>query len=156
VLWIYQPLFEAEGASPCLTNNRLKCDRNQPCQNCTKRGLSSSCTFIHAGLHSKTAAGIHKQGTGSEGIHSRIRNLEELVVSLMHKTAETTEKLPTEADSQAILSVRETSQSTSEHDIVTNSGSLGRLSINDIRPNYVGTSHWAAILDNVSLDALSP
>jgi hypothetical protein len=31
--------------------------------------------------------------------------------------------------------------------------SFGRISIEDDQPNYVGSSHWAAILDNVSISS---
>jgi hypothetical protein len=133
-----------------LINCRLKCDRNQPCQNCIKRDLASSCTFIHAGLKEKSVSGIHKPNTAPNDIHGRIRLLEELVVSFMHKTAE---KLPRDATSDSQLSKRTDTftHDTLEDDLGRSSDSLGRISIDDEHPNYVGAAHWTAILDSVSV-----
>ena len=147
--WLYSALNTRSKTSR-LTNYRLKCDRNQPCQNCTKRDLASSCTFIHAGLRDKSLASVHKSSTGSHDIHGRIRLLEELVVSFMHKTAE---KLPRDAPTsiQTLPQADNASRhDTFEDDLGISPDSLGRICIDDEHPNYVGAIHWSAILDSVS------
>lgn len=130
---------------------RLKCDRSQPCQNCIKRDLSSSCTFLHSGLQHKSTIGISKQRSKSDDIHGRISSLEELVVSLLHKATGGTEAEPKPLlivatdDSSGASSSR-----TLEDELETGSSSLGRISIDNGHPNYVGAAHWEAIIDGVS------
>jgi hypothetical protein len=163
-------------SSPCLISHRLKCDRAVPCENCTKRDLASSCTYIHAGLRDKPSSSssvqkVNAASAGPKDVQSRVRHLEGLVVSLMHRNAL---KTPApKSQPQASLQPRETSgpdieswqaqpiaeqlqeRSSDLRDLRATSDSFGRISIEDEQPNYVGAAHWAAILDSASASQAS-
>ena len=147
-----------------LIKPRLKCDRQLPCVNCAKRGLSSSCTFIHANIREKNF-GVQKPTSGSKDFQSQIRRIEDLVVSLMNQTANngplgpenrsnSTSESSSDRDAPASDAAGEYSRpgldggSFQDQDAAA---SLGRISLEDNHPNYVGSSHWAAILDSVSI-----
>lgn len=149
----------------CLTliHHRLKCDRNQPCENCVKRDIASTCTFIHAGIIRDKATHIqkHSSATTPRDVHGRIRHLEDLVISLMqsngangNSTITSAETQPPSASSYVSGSSFPKNQSTSsaildDSNVLDTSESFGRISIEDEQLNYVGGSHWAAILDSV-------
>jgi len=83
-----------------------------------------------------------------------------MVIALMNKTSKvdqhpgeahlqpTQERSPEYTDS---TDVRQSSASVSA-DYPETTDSFGRISIEDNQPNYVGSSHWAAILDNVGTE----
>lgn len=137
---------------------RLRCDRSLPCQNCVKRDLSVSCTYVHAGVRRDKATPIHKPSTNScsGDVQSQISRLEELVISLMNKTNQN--GLVTSIDAQAssedgtrpsLDGQRVDDQWTEVNGLRETEESFGRINIDDEQPNYVGSTHWAAILDNV-------
>ncbi len=129
-----------------------------------KRDLSSSCTFIHANIRERSS-GIQKPASGSKDFQSQIRHLEDLVVSLMNQTASkgslaprngsgSTSESSLERGAPAPGVADEHSRLGSEEGSFQDSdaaASLGRISLEDNHPNYVGSSHWSAILDNVSI-----
>ncbi|KAG4028087.1 hypothetical protein MFRU_024g00570 [Monilinia fructicola] len=129
---------------------KLKCDRNSPCNNCFKRGLSSSCTYIH-NSREKTSS-TQRAKTKSKDVQERIQDLEKLVVALMNQ-----KKDMSATSSQAVppdyhASTAESSTSSWPDDSTTSESadSFGRVSIEDELPNYVGGAHWAAILENIA------
>lgn len=143
---------------------KLKCDRNQPCENCVKRDIASTCTFIHAGIIRDKATHIQKQSiaTSPKDVQGRIRHLEELVVSLMQSTV-ANGSLPSplveagSASTSSSLLRTSISKSQSTSGLTSSNSSLvdafdsfGRISIEDEQPNYVGGSHWAAILESIA------
>jgi hypothetical protein len=137
---------------------RLKCDRNWPCENCVKRNLSSSCTYAHAALREKSSS-IQKSTNGQKDVQSQLQHLEELVVSLMNKSnrngpSSTTNNLQATPQSfPDLTSTNELSQpiETPGGNILKDTATvLGRISIEDDQPSYVGSAHWTAILDSVS------
>ena len=147
-----------------LIKHRLKCDRQLPCANCAKRDLSSSCTFIHTNIREKSS-GIQKPTSDSKDFQSQIRRLEDLVVSLMNQTASNGPVAPgNRSSSTSVSSWDRGAPAPSAVDDYSRPGpdagsfqdqdaaaSLGRISLEDNHPNYVGSSHWAAILDNVNI-----
>jgi hypothetical protein len=64
--------------------HRLKCDRNLPCENCMKRELASSCTYVHQGVRNASSQ-VQKPGGGSKDVRERVQHLERLVIDLMDK-----------------------------------------------------------------------
>ena len=137
---------------------RLKCDRNLPCENCVKRNLSSSCTYVHAALREKSSS-IQKSTNGQKDVQSQLQHLEELVVSLMNKSnrngsSSTTGNLQaTPQSSPDLTAANELGQPTETlgRNILKDTATvLGRISIEDDQPSYVGSAHWTAILDSVS------
>ncbi|KAF1911523.1 hypothetical protein BDU57DRAFT_92283 [Ampelomyces quisqualis] len=71
---------------PC-RHRKLKCNRGHPCDNCTKRGDTGSCTYATPGNRKKSAASA---GTVSspDDMQNRIDRLEGLVLSLMTNGAQ--------------------------------------------------------------------
>ncbi|TVY14613.1 Fusarisetin A cluster transcription factor fsa6 [Lachnellula arida] len=135
---------------------KLRCDRNLPCQNCIKRDLSASCTYNHVNVRRDKATPTHKSSaTGNpKDLQSQISHLEELVITLMNKTNRNGNGNASLEDSTRILQEESRSledQRTEEvHDIKEAEKSFGRINIEDDQPNYVGSTHWVAILDNIA------
>ena len=150
--------------------SRLKCDRQLPCGNCTKRGVSSSCTFVHGNPGTKSTS-VHKSSS-TRDVQSQIQHLEELVISMMNKAnkdpaLKRTKKspgqlTPTSQQSSSydrLSSSRTPERSLSAHeqlesDFHTSAETFGRISMED-HTSYVGQSHWTAILDNVRFNLVN-
>ncbi|KAG0647641.1 Fusarisetin A cluster transcription factor fsa6 [Hyphodiscus hymeniophilus] len=152
-----------------LTSHRLKCDRQNPCQNCTKRDLSSSCTYMHASSHHGSSS-VHKASAGSTGpggkdAQARLKHLEELVVTLMQQNAfKATPSVQVPDDSkrrsqfvqdEAEDNEQEEARKRGEKEVSTRGlieteGSFGRMTVESEQPTYVGAAHWAAILESIA------
>ncbi|EPE28759.1 hypothetical protein GLAREA_09880 [Glarea lozoyensis ATCC 20868] len=147
---------------------QLKCDRNSPCQNCIKRDLAATCTYVHAGLRGSKQSSVHKSTNLSQrDVQSQISRLEELVVSLMNKSraAGSTNKpgapqtQSSDDTSSPNFELTTTDDQWTEITGVKNATeSLGMINIKDNQPSYVESSHWTAILDNIAClkDCLDP
>jgi hypothetical protein len=138
---------------------RLKCDRNLPCENCVKRNLSSSWTYVHAALREKSSS-VHNSANSQKDVQSQLRHLEELVISLMNKgnkkgSSSTTSNLQaTPQSSPDLLSAANALSQPTEalgRNILKDTDTiLGHISIEDDQPSYVRSAHWSAILNSVS------
>ncbi|TGO19249.1 hypothetical protein BTUL_0005g00980 [Botrytis tulipae] len=135
---------------PYTDPTRLKCDRNSPCNNCSKRDLSSSCTYIH-NSRAKTS---HTQRTREKpkDVQDRIQQLEELVVILMNQAKDTTTpSKPTISPGSRNSTIKPRELSWPDDATISESAdSIGRISVEDEVQNYVGGAHWAAILENIA------
>ena len=135
--------------------SRLKCDRGNPCDNCIKRDLAASCTFIHAAAVRAKPAQAQRSvnGHNQKDIHDRIRHLEGLVVSLMQQQPPSTPHHVSLAANNTATSPPKapySSPTSNENTALDNaSSSLGLITIEDNQSKYIGGSHWAAILDSV-------
>ena len=58
---------------------RLKCDRAQPCETCVKRGLSLSCSYVHAGNGSERLDKSELKPRSYMEMQEKINQLETLV-----------------------------------------------------------------------------
>ncbi|KAI9641221.1 hypothetical protein NHQ30_010021 [Ciborinia camelliae] len=129
---------------------KLKCDRNSPCNNCFKRDLSSSCTYIHNSREKTSHAQRAKDK--SKDVQERIQHLEELVVALMNQTKDTTATstpaVPPDFQPSTIRHPR--FPWPNDTAISESADSVGRISIEDELQNYVGGAHWSAILENIA------
>jgi hypothetical protein len=122
---------------------------------CVKRNSASTCTYVH-GQREKSSQ-IQKSSSSPKDVQSQVRHLEELVISLMNRTAKNatlSEKLqsPITPDESSVSNSSSPSQFP---DQISNRNAdpeecFGRISIEDNQVNYVGQNHWTAILDNVS------
>ncbi len=127
-----------------------------------KRNLAPTCTYVHSVPREKHSQ-VSKPGIGSKDVQTQIRNLEEMVITLMNQTSK---NKPSSSTGSNVLSTSESSLEFSVSDLNDSSGSndqaglagsvlrdtaesFGRISIDDNQLNYVGSTHWAAILDNV-------
>ncbi|RDL34405.1 uncharacterized protein BP5553_07533 [Venustampulla echinocandica] len=151
--------FKPQLSCTLCRTRKLKCDRNLPCQNCIKRDLSASCTYVHAGLRRDKSSPIQKSTSNSKDVQSQISHLEQLVVSLMNRSntignSSRTDGSPSSLDennpSQQIHSSTLEDHWTEINAVKETAESIGLISIQDDQPNYVGSSHWEAILDNIA------
>lgn len=86
---------------------KLKCDRVQPCKNCSRRGLDAQCIFITT----PPTTGPNRRSTASGGVdvQERLRYLEDQVGSIVNDRASSQRDtrdvtpLPTPADSGASI-----------------------------------------------------
>ncbi|KAH8595029.1 hypothetical protein B0O99DRAFT_512847 [Bisporella sp. PMI_857] len=159
--------FKPQLSCTLCRTRKLKCDRGHPCENCIKRDLASSCTFIHAGILRDRANHVQKPKAtaNTSDVHGRIKQLEELVVSFMQQQQQQQQDRNTNQPSLAHSpttgsesksetgrpsSLSDTQVWVDQTDLISTSGSLGRLAIDEDQQSYVGGAHWAAILDSIS------
>lgn len=156
---------------PC-RHRKLKCNRQNPCDNCIKRGDSQSCTYAAPAAKRKGT----NNSTGSNGtpddMQNRIDRLEGLVLSLMTNGSSSSGaaaaqqaisaatstigsgSLGPNLDSNlddSVMGMNESgAEAESETDGVTKS--LGVLKVDQERNKtfYIGEAHWAALLNEIS------
>jgi hypothetical protein len=136
---------------------KLKCDRNQPCSQCTKKGRASVCTFPAPAARRKPAVSMQ----------NRLKHLESLVKDVMtvqvlasHPTSpseENNESAMRNVNSGVSNTGEVTSELDSQHGIQSPENvpkeeafhSSGQVLLSTNQTAYVGATHWAAILDDV-------
>ncbi|CUS07695.1 unnamed protein product [Tuber aestivum] len=162
--------------APC-RNRKLKCNRSHPCENCTRRGDPSTCTYA------STVNGpgrIRKQSTGSNGfssdeMQSRIDRLEGLVLRLMgsggnHISPPVDRERSASADDGTNKNKRSDDDDDDDDDVGMGSihederhrggesdedveevrSALGIMKVDQGKSYYRGETHWAAILSEIS------
>ena len=120
---------------------------------------------MHSGLRDKSS-NIQKQSNAPRDVQGQIRHLEQLVISFMNQTKNdgspnsranhsqvSAGKLP-ELDPRILERPSDNYAATwPERTVLQESQdpteTLGRICITDDQPAYVGSAHWAAILENV-------
>jgi hypothetical protein len=125
---------------------------------CVKRNSASTCTYVHG--QRERSSQVQKSSSSPKDVQSQVRHLEELVISLMNKTAKNTAlsekpQPPITPDASSVSNSSNATSPSHSTDQVANTTvdteeSFGRISIEDDQLNYVGSSHWTTILDNVS------
>ncbi|KFY65820.1 hypothetical protein V496_02341 [Pseudogymnoascus sp. VKM F-4515 (FW-2607)] len=145
---------------------KVRCDRQSPCSTCSRRGIARSCVYS-----GDTRENVLPQLTGT--VHERIHQLENLVISLMRHDA----AVPVSPGDILIsdppngtlrmnrhgfegsglespLTPRASAISAVEVGESANTSSMplggGYMKYNNIgTANYVGGSHWAAVLESI-------
>ncbi|KAK9366239.1 fungal-specific transcription factor domain-containing protein [Lipomyces kononenkoae] len=121
---------------------KLKCDRQQPCEACVRRGLSLSCTYVP--FQSKAPDG-HDQSESlpvrTAAIQDRIGQLETLVTSLMNNLGE--------SNHMPRVSAMEPDRNLTK-DVSPLVDSFGHISLDSTETVYVDDNHWRAILDGIA------
>ncbi|KAF2021927.1 hypothetical protein BU24DRAFT_488249 [Aaosphaeria arxii CBS 175.79] len=127
--------------APCRLG-KLKCNREHPvCDQCIKRARHDECKYVPPPPKNKQA----------QNMRGRIRNLENLVVSLMNEkgqcqkggAGETTD----ETKSKKIKGENKNSKSSQDG---PNVDSFGKLHItSDGSETYVGAGHWTSLLQEI-------
>ncbi|CAO2648217.1 Nn.00g074840.m01.CDS01 [Neocucurbitaria sp. VM-36] len=141
---------------------KVRCDRLHPCSNCSSRGLASSCAFAAApasqGMTPDRSQGssIHRSQAARPGtaanVQTRINQLENLVLELMHQNnAPNIRPSPLQEPRSATHTqpAHTPIESDPECPVSPSPSDYGSISIRHARLNYVGSSHWAAILDSI-------
>ncbi|KFY42608.1 hypothetical protein V495_04426 [Pseudogymnoascus sp. VKM F-4514 (FW-929)] len=132
---------------------KLKCDRNQPCLQCVKRGRDSQCSFPPPVAKRKPAASMQ----------NRLKHLQSLLKDVMAGQAPAGQPTPpSEGHGDEIASNIDPALSregSSSHNDFSQSmkpdakdelrPSTGQVLLGTHQTTYVGATHWAAILDDV-------
>lgn len=143
---------------------RLKCNRGHPCDNCTKRGDTASCTYAMPGSRKKSSS--TSSNSTPDDMQNRIDRLESLVLSLMTNGAQA----PGAAAAQAaITSSRSNSLGASmdqpldvdgedmikeegegdDSDINEVANGIGVMKVDNGKAIFASDAHWYAILADV-------
>lgn len=119
---------------------RTKCDRQLPCMQCFNRGDGLSCSYEAVGRTER------EEGSRASEAQLRLRKLEDMVYTLVK------DKLESEPhDEGKSLSDSHASQNTHQLPPQSEESSQGHSNINCSESNYLGATHWQAILENVSI-----
>ncbi|KAI0016426.1 fungal-specific transcription factor domain-containing protein [Xylariomycetidae sp. FL0641] len=119
---------------------KLRCDRHRPCSNCAKqrRGATSSCTY--ASSPETIASGSLTRSTKpAVHVHDRLRDLENLVVSLMNKNP------PAQ-----VAQVAQPGVPAADEEIYPPQPEAGSLKLSGTETRYQDQTHWDSVLDAIS------
>jgi hypothetical protein len=114
--------------APC-RNSKLKCDREQPCSQCDKKGRASQCTYAPKPEKKRPA----------KGMSARLKRLEGMVREMMDS-----ENSVQTAGSSLVNSSRVTNGATGPE-------VQGQVVRGDKTTTYVGATHCMAMLEDVSI-----
>ena len=141
--------------NPCRTR-KSRCDRNQPCYNCSTRGLT--CTYAPGNSKSSSGLSTGQSATpGTLGVQDRLVQLERLVMSLIPTAAannatETRWSNQARGEDPSSVPLMDTNYTTpggtTPLDTISDSGSIRVTGASDL--HYVVGEHWSAILDNIA------
>ena len=128
---------------------RLKCDRQNPCAPCSKKGHAASCSY---------SSGWRNRGDRRDAASKaseaqlRLQKLEQMVNSLMQTTKEGFEGRTEKASfHNATIDRRLEGLSIQNPPKSLETSSGGRLDVNGSETNYLGATHWATVLENVGV-----
>ncbi|KAF2203549.1 hypothetical protein GQ43DRAFT_258364 [Delitschia confertaspora ATCC 74209] len=143
--------------------SRLKCNRGHPCDNCTKRGDTGSCTYASPGSRKKSASSTGSNSSPDE-MQNRIDRLESLVLSLMTNGPQSAGPAAAQAvlgnglsngsaehpfDLSAPESIKEEDEA-EESEVEQVAKSIGIMKVDTNRAVYASEAHWYAILGEIS------
>lgn len=117
-------------------DRKLKCDRQQPCSTCVRRGDPSTCAY--------TAAATNKdprpRSLNNDAAATRLQKLEDMVNNLMHAAPMSTFVA---TPPSSTISPRFDAPAYPEE------SAGGHLSQQGNQVNYIGGTHWASILESI-------
>ncbi|SCV30407.1 uncharacterized protein FFB14_03032 [Fusarium fujikuroi] len=127
-------------------NRKVRCDRQLPCKTCTNRGIGLSCTYELGGP---------SKSKGKVSVGDRIQQLEELVRSLLAQQQQNTPDVDPDGlirghSSQTKPLQRNGSAESPASALSPSQPGSMRLSSHGVGASYVGSVHWAAVLDSIS------
>ena len=127
---------------------RLKCDRQTPCGSCIKRGDASSCSQSQNNPNGDLRRETRSRDSEA---HSRLQKLEQMVTGLMQTPKKDPIDRNKNVDSDG-TTLDKNLNDLSVNNVEENSAkfSSGHLELNGCEMNYLGGTHWATILENVS------
>jgi hypothetical protein len=157
--------------APC-RHRKLKCNRQSPCDNCTKRGDISSCTYAAPAARKKGSQAQSSANTTPDDMQNRIDRLEGLVLSLMTNGSQAVgpaaaaqalsagessigsgslgPNLDNELDDSGMMDDDVDGQEPeSETDGVTKSFGILKVDAERQKTFYVGEAHWAVLLNEI-------
>ncbi|KAE8167967.1 hypothetical protein BDV40DRAFT_130824 [Aspergillus tamarii] len=142
---------------------KLRCDRKRPCSACTSRGLALSCGYPNneapqspsvttsSQPRRATRPQVPHNGRPRATVQDRLGQLEQIVVSLMQKTPGNGQDHPDHhpVPGSATRDYQNEAETiSSEHSPAQSDG--GSIWFNSSDAQYVGGTHWAAILEGIA------
>ncbi|EXJ78104.1 hypothetical protein A1O3_09265 [Capronia epimyces CBS 606.96] len=156
--------------APC-RHRKLKCNRQSPCDNCTKRGDSASCAYAAPVARKKGSQSHSTSSATPDDMQNRIDRLEGLVLSLMTNGAQAPgpaaaaqilstgssmvgsgslgPDLDNELDETTMMNDADGQEPESETDGVTKSFGILKVDADRQKTFYIGEAHWAALLNEI-------
>ncbi|KAF2109405.1 fungal-specific transcription factor domain-containing protein [Lophiotrema nucula] len=148
---------------PC-RHRKLKCNRGHPCDNCTKRGDTGSCTYATPGSRKKSSSSTGS-ATSPDDMQNRIDRLEGLVLSLMTNGAQSAGPAAAHAAIANSMSngsvdhpfdlvngpesIKEEDEG-EESEVEQVAKSIGVMKVDNNRAIFASEAHWYAILGEIS------
>ncbi|KAI0403745.1 hypothetical protein F4802DRAFT_276395 [Xylaria palmicola] len=147
-------------AKPTLSCNlcrrrKLRCDRQQPCQTCSSRGLSLACSYSH-----NTNAAPQLSHAARPSLQDRLVQLEQLVINIIQNQSQNQNPtasqsnaptpLPLPTDPHISASQQNPDEFISTSTAPSTPSDNGSLRVNANESRYVGGAHWTAILDGIA------
>ncbi|KAL2862622.1 fungal specific transcription factor domain-containing protein [Aspergillus lucknowensis] len=124
---------------PCRRRKR-RCDREHPCGACSRRGLTSSCNYATSSSSSTTPDAQQSVAPRqSTTLHTRISELESLVVTLMKGQSLPTPPAPRSPRPSSLLFADESASPADP----------GTLKLRESGTSYIQSAHWEAILTKI-------
>jgi len=127
---------------------KAKCDRQNPCALCIKKGRAEQCTYPLPVSRKKAAVSLQK----------RLRNLESMVKDVMASNAMDLEQPITQrtssgdsySNSNTVFATTTTSSLTSQlHGGSNDFTPASKVVLDGNESKYIGNTHWKSILENV-------
>ncbi|KAF7923168.1 uncharacterized protein EAE98_007873 [Botrytis deweyae] len=149
---------------PC-RHRKLKCNRSHPCENCTRRGDASSCSYAAPGTRKKNQS---QGSTSPDDMQNRIDRLEGLVLSLMTNGASSAgpaaaaaainrsqsdsagSSFPPDLDQDDDDMIKEEGDGDSDVDGVADSLGIMKVDADKGKTTYIGESHWHLVLKDIA------
>ncbi|KAF2019902.1 hypothetical protein BU24DRAFT_129030 [Aaosphaeria arxii CBS 175.79] len=148
---------------PC-RHRKLKCNRGHPCDNCTKRGDTASCTYATPGSRKKSSSSTGTNASPDD-MQNRIDRLEGLVLSLMTNGSQSAGPAAAQAAiadsysnsspdqnydmSNGPESIKEDDEG-DESEVEHVTKSIGVMKVDNNRSIFASEAHWYAILGEIS------
>ncbi|KAL3440554.1 hypothetical protein BJX65DRAFT_316418 [Aspergillus insuetus] len=134
---------------PC-RHRKLRCDRQDPCGACSRRGLTRSCNYATTSSFTGVQGSVAPRQSTS--LHGRISELESLVVTLMKGQSLPSPQAPKSprssllplADVSAEIQTRNKTQDEAAPPV-----DPGTLKLRESGTSYVQSVHWEAILTKI-------
>lgn len=142
---------------PC-RSRKLKCNREQPCQNCSVRDNRKGCIYL--GPEGGPASNSTLKPAQAEGMQSRIDRLEALVTALVaqgqdpsgnatsYANSGSSEVSSSELDSSAFRAPSAPERHTPPYDEIEHG--VGVMKVDGKASMYKGTTHWYDVLQELN------
>ncbi|KAI1127668.1 hypothetical protein F5Y10DRAFT_242415 [Nemania abortiva] len=126
---------------------RLRCDRQQPCQTCSSRGLSLACSYTPS-----SHVGPVPPHTSRPSVQDRLVQLEQLVVKVIQNQKMSHSNAPAvlASDPQTVVPPQSADDHVGAATAASTPSDSGSLWYSANESQYVGGDHWAAILDGIA------
>jgi hypothetical protein len=133
-------MVEAKG------HNRIKCNRELPCQNCIVRSIPSRCDY--RGHGPITVPGL--RSAHAEGMQERLNRLENLVTTLVAQDSVPGQVHPGSEDGSGHSTQEEVSREAESTSTASIQHGLGVLKVDGHSSVYRGSTHWRDVMKEVT------